>query len=59
MFEGAPPEAAKAFGADRAAMSAGMNRLRPGDATAAYRSYLRRINDMLDGQDFVLGSAPA
>ncbi len=58
MFEGAPPEAAKAFGADRAAMSAGMNRLRPGDATAAYRSYLRRINDMLDGQDFVLGNAP-
>jgi hypothetical protein len=58
MFEGAPPEAAKAFGADRAAMSTGMNRLRPGDATAAYKSYLRRINDMLDGQDFVLGSAP-
>ncbi len=59
MFEGAPPEAAKAFGADRAAMSAGMNRLRPGDATAAYKSYLRRINDMLDGQDYVLGSAPS
>ena len=58
MFEGAPPEAAKAFGTDRAAMSAGMNRLRPGDATAAYKSYLRRINDMLDGHDFVLGSAP-
>jgi glutathione S-transferase len=58
MFEGAPPEAAKAFGADRAAMSAGMNRLRPGDATVAYRSYLRRINDMLDGQDFVLGDSP-
>ena len=58
MFDGAPPEAAKAFGADRAAMSAGMTRLRPADATAAYKSYLRRINDMLDGQDFVLGSAP-
>jgi glutathione S-transferase len=58
MFEGAPPEAAKAFGADRAAMSTGMTRLRPGDATAAYKSYLRRINDMLDGQDFVLGSTP-
>ena len=35
--QGAPPEAAKAFGADRAAMSAGMNRLRPADATAAYK----------------------
>jgi len=42
MFEGAPPEAAKAFGADRAAMSGGMTRLRPADATAAYKSYLRR-----------------
>ena len=58
MFEGAPSEAAKAFGADRAAMSAGMNRLRPGDATAAYKSYLRRIADMLDEHDYVLGSTP-
>jgi glutathione S-transferase len=58
MFDGAPPEAAKAFGADRAAMSTGMNRLRPADATAAYKSYLRRIASMLDGQDFLLGGAP-
>jgi glutathione S-transferase len=58
MFAGAPPEVAKAFGADRAAMSAGMNRLRPADATAAYKSYLRRIANMLDGQDFLMGSAP-
>lgn len=58
MFEGAPAEAAKAFGADRAAMSTGMTRLRPADATAAYKSYLRRIADMLDGQDFVMGSTP-
>ena len=57
MFEGAP-ELAKVFGADRAAMSAGMVRLRPGDATAAYRSYLRRIANMLEGQEFLLGSAP-
>ncbi len=59
MFAGAPPEAAKAFGADRAAMTAGMNRLRPADATSAYKSYLRRIASMLDGQDFVLGSTPS
>lgn len=58
MFEGAPPEAAKAFAADRAAMSAGMTRLRPADATSAYKSYLRRIATMLEGQDFLLGSAP-
>jgi glutathione S-transferase len=58
MFAATPPEAAKAFGADRAAMSAGMTRLRPADATAAYRSYLRRIANMLEGQDFLMGSAP-
>ena len=58
MFEGAPPEAAKAFGADRAAMTTGMTRLRAPDATAAYKSYLRRIANMLDGQDFLMGSAP-
>jgi glutathione S-transferase len=58
MFEGAPAEAAKAFGADRAAMSGGMTRLRPADATAAYKSYLRRLASMLEGQDFLLGSAP-
>ena len=58
MFAGAPPEVAKAFGADRAAMSAGMTRLRPGDASAAYKSYLRRIASLLEGQNFLLGSAP-
>jgi len=59
MFEGLPVEAAKAFGADRAAMSTGMIRLRPADATAAYKSYLRRMADMLEGQDFLLGNAPS
>jgi len=58
MFEGVPPEVAKAFGADRAAMAASMTRLRPADATDAYKSYLRRLANMLEGQDFLLGSAP-
>ena len=58
MFEGAPVEVLKAFGADRAAMAAGMTRLRPADATAAYKSYLRRLANMLEEQDFLLGSAP-
>jgi glutathione S-transferase len=58
MFEGVPPEVAKAFGADRAAMAASMTRLRPADATAAYKSYLRRLASMLEDQDFLLGSAP-
>jgi glutathione S-transferase len=58
MFAGAPPEVPKAFAADRAAMSVGMVRLRPADATAAYKSYLRRIANLLEGQNFLLGSAP-
>ena len=58
LFADAPPEVAKAFSADRAAMSAGLTRSRPGDATAAYKSYLRRLAHMLDQQDFLLGSAP-
>ncbi len=58
MFEGAPPEAAKAFAADRGAMSQGMTRLRPADATAAYKSYLRRIAHMLEQNDYLVGDAP-
>ena len=58
MFADAPPEVAKAFSADRAAMSVGLTRTRPGDATVAYKSYLRRLAHMLDQQDFLLGSAP-
>ena len=52
------PEMAKAFAADRGAMTIGMTRLRSGDATAAYKSYLRRISNMLDGQDFLMGNTP-
>jgi glutathione S-transferase len=58
MFAGAPPEAARAFGEDRKAMSFNMTRLRPADAAAAYKSYLRRLSDMLDEQPFLLGQVP-
>ncbi len=58
MFAGAPPEAARAFGEDRKAMSSNMVRLRPADAAAAYKSYLRRLSDMLDDQPFLLGQVP-
>ena len=58
MFAGAPPEAAKAFGDDRKAMSFNMTRLKPADAAAAYKSYLRRLSDMLDDQPFLLGQVP-
>ena len=58
LFAGQPPEAAQAFAADRGAMSAGMNRLRMGDATSAYRSYLRRLASMLHEQPYLLGAEP-
>ena len=58
MFAGLPPEAGKAFAEDRREMSAGMLRLRPADATAAYRSYLRRIAHMVEEHDFLFGAEP-
>ncbi len=58
MFAKAPPEAAKAFGEDRKAMSGNMVRLRPADATSAYRSYLRRIAHMVEEHEFLFGAEP-
>ena len=58
VFAKAPPEAAKAFAEDRKAMSSSMVRLRPGDATSAYRSYLRRIAHMAEEHDFLFGTEP-
>ena len=59
MFGNAPPEVVKAFGDDRRAMSLGMTRLRSVDAAAAYKSYLRRVSDMLNDWDFLLGEVPS
>ncbi|RYY96407.1 MAG: glutathione S-transferase family protein [Comamonadaceae bacterium] len=60
VFAKAPPEAAKAFGEDRGKMSAGnMTRLRPADAASAYKSYLRRLSDMLDDKPYLLGEVPS
>jgi glutathione S-transferase len=62
MFGGGSPEqwgpVAKAFGEDRARMRVAVPRLAPADAAAAYRSYLRRLADMLHDQPFLLGGAP-
>ena len=58
MFANQPPEAAQAFAADRGAMRTGMTSLRPGDATSAYKSHLRRLAHMLHEQPFLLGDAP-
>jgi glutathione S-transferase len=59
VFANAPPGAAKAFAEDRKAMSANaMVRLRPADATSAYRSYLRRIAHMVEEHEYLFGTAP-
>jgi glutathione S-transferase len=59
MFGGGPPEQwgqmAKVFADDRALMRVGMARLPFADAAAAYKSYLRRLANMLDGQAYLMG----
>lgn len=58
----APPEQwgaiAKAFGEDRGKMRTGLPRMPVADAAAAYRSYLRRLSNMLEGQPWLLGNNP-
>ena len=59
LFANADAAARDAFVRDRAAMSGtGMTRSRPEDAAAAYKSYLRRLSDMLDDRPFLLGETP-
>jgi glutathione S-transferase len=62
MFGGGAPEQwgplAKAFGEDRAKMRVAVPRMPPADAAAAYKSYLRRLADMLKEQPYLLGSTP-
>ena len=56
-FAGAPPEAIKAFGADRAAMNPTFRRPPIADARAALVAYLGRLAAMLaDGRKFLLGA---
>jgi glutathione S-transferase len=49
---------AKAFGEDRSKMRLGMPRMPLGDATSAYKGYLRRLSHMVDDQPYLLGDAP-
>ena len=52
-------EAAKAFGADRAAMRGGQPRMSPPEATITYKSYLRRLANMLDQSAYLCGETPS
>jgi glutathione S-transferase len=55
IFTGAPPEAGKVFAEDRAKMRLAVPRVGPADAAAAYKSYLRRLSNMLEDQPYLLG----
>ena len=58
LFANLPPAVVHAFSEDRRGMSAGVPRLRPADAAAAYRSYLRRIAHMAEEHDYLFGAEP-
>jgi glutathione S-transferase len=49
---------AKMFAEDRAKMRLGAPRLPAADAAASYKSYLRRIANMLDEHPFLMGDKP-
>jgi len=55
----ADAQAGRAFAEDRAKMRLAIPRLPPQDAAAAYRSYLRRLANMLEGQPYLLGAQPS
>jgi glutathione S-transferase len=58
LFAKLPPEAMKAFAADRAAMSPSMRRAPTADARAALLAYLARLETMLgDGRPYLLGTS--
>ena len=53
-----PEDVVKIFAADRQAMRGGGARMPAADATAMYKSHLRRISSMLEDHAFLLGDAP-
>jgi glutathione S-transferase len=58
VFAGAPAEGVQAFVADRTAMRGGAPRMASADATGTYKTYLRRIDNLLHGKDFLFGDQP-
>lgn len=59
VFAGAPEEAVKAFVADRTAMRGGAPRMSLGEARSTYKSYLRRLSDMLTEHPYLMGDMPS
>ena len=59
IFADAPPEAAKAFAVDRAAMRAGAPRIGPAESAGALKVFLQRLDSMLETQPYLLSSTPS
>lgn len=59
LFAGQSPDTGAMFAADRKAMRGGGARLSPEDATGYFKSYLLRINQMLEGRKYLLGESPS
>lgn len=59
VFAGQPPEAVKAFGADRASFTAGMRRMTLADAAAQLPQHLAALQAQLaDGRGYLFGDTP-
>ncbi|KAB2895865.1 MAG: glutathione S-transferase family protein [Burkholderiaceae bacterium] len=58
LFAGLPEGLGQAFAEDRREMRAGMVQHRQPEATQAYRSYLRRIANMVEEHHFLFGAEP-
>jgi glutathione S-transferase len=59
IFADTPPDAAKAFALDRAAMRAGAPRIGPFESAGALKVFLQRLDSMLEAQPFLLSSRPS
>lgn len=60
IFEGAPPEAIKAFAADRGSFAPNLKRPTPADATAQLQTFLGWLGAHLaDGRRFMCGNEPS
>jgi glutathione S-transferase len=59
IFAGLPPEAAKAFAADRAAMRPGAPRVATAEHAGSLRVFLQRIDSMLESSAYLLSSTPS
>ena len=57
-FGNSEPEFMKSFSQDRQTMRGGQPRMRPEDAASTYKSYLRRLSDILTDHPFLFGDAP-